>query len=73
MIESENDDYAERFIRRGLRPEDVRCTDCEGIGAHLGGTVSAVSDFTLNPCMQCVGTGLTPISSAEVIKGRGTL
>lgn len=61
------------FVRRVMLPSDVRCTECYGLGMLLVEHYSGSTKFTYNPCIQCVGTGLTPISSAEVIKGRGTL
>ncbi len=52
-------------------PYSVRCTRCEGWGISLETDRMPPSHLAYNPCMQCVGTGLTTICSAEVIKSRG--
>lgn len=66
-------EIVKREHRIAKLPNDVRCTACEGTGSLFVDDRMLPSHGTYNPCMLCVGTGLTPISSAEVIKGRGTL
>ena len=62
--------YARACERREKTPREVRCTECYGLGRLLERLNSGTTGWAYNPCMQCASTGLTPICSAEVIKGR---
>ena len=67
------DNFRDFMFKRLLKlPNDVRCTRCKGRGVRLETDLTAPSCLVYNPCMQCVGTGLTTICSAEVIKDRRT-
>lgn len=65
-------DEASGWKRAAKLPHDVRCADCGGRGGLCEAKGTGPPFWSYNHCMQCVGTGLTPISSAEVINGRGT-
>jgi len=67
------DELADAYVLMGTRPPEVRCTRCGGLGVRFKAQAAPLSDDPGDHCIQCVGTGLTPICSAEVNKGRGTL
>ncbi len=62
--------YTLAYERRTPRPHETRCTTCGGLGWFLERETASLPRWNYNHCMQCVGTGLTPICSAELIKGR---
>ena len=59
-------------VRARKRPYEVRCTECEGTGTESKNGVSAFPYLERDHCMQCVGTGLTPICSSELMKAGRT-
>ncbi len=67
--------------REGIktRPHEVRCAVCKGRGVGCKGRggkfqvhLSGVSYKDPNHCMQCAGTGVTPICGSELMKAGRT-
>ena len=80
QLEQQLDSWVKKMIgemldrREGIkiRPHEVRCVSCKGRGGKFQVYLSDVSYRGRTHCMQCYGTGVTPICGSELMKAGRT-